>query len=600
MTGALPGGPAGRRRVLAGLAYVFLLAALASGLGLARGRVQLAADDLLRAEAAVGARVYESARDSAALGDLFGDRWRLVPGPDEGLEATEVRPSARGRIGDAPVHDADGWYVVGRLEVVADRRAGGPAGRWPLVAGLLAVALLVPVVRWWTRHAVWRPALVALALVAVPLFLADRHATGALRALSDARLTLARRALAAVPERDLLLAQPGGIQRFTGLPYIPLDTVREAVTGLPTAAVEVLRAASAHPPAGPPARRIVADHVMYAVTDVAPVRLVFLPYEHTHRPGPRLALAALVGLALAALAAALGRLAGAPRVFGQTVTAWSFLAPAALHLAAFTVGPLAFAAWLSLHRWSLLDTARPFVGLANFVSVLTDRAWWNAIGNTMLFTLHVPAAMALALGLALLTHRRARSVVALRAIFFLPTITSLVAVAIVWQWMFQGEYGLLNAALRVVGLGPVPWLTSPHTALGALMLMGVWLVVGYQMVLFQAGLAAIPRDLYDAARIDGAGPWRRFVHVTLPGLRHTLFFVLVTSVIGSFQIFGAVYVMTEGGPLHSTDVAVFHIYEEAWEYFRFGRAAAMSWILFALIFGVTWLQFRGVERRVET
>jgi multiple sugar transport system permease protein len=131
------------------------------------------------------------------------------------------------------------------------------------------------------------------------------------------------------------------------------------------------------------------------------------------------------------------------------------------------------------------------------------------------------------------------------------------------------------------------------------MLMAVWLVVGYQMVLFQAGLAAIPHELYDAARIDGAGPWRRFFHVTLPGLRHTLFFVLVTSVIGSFQIFGAVYVMTEGGPLHATDVAVFHIYEEAWEFFRFGNAAAMSWILFAIIFLVTWLHFRVLERRVE-
>lgn len=162
--------------------------------------------------------------------------------------------------------------------------------------------------------------------------------------------------------------------------------------------------------------------------------------------------------------------------------------------------------------------------------------------------------------------------------------------------MFNAEYGLLNAILAWVGLGPVPWLDSPSTALPALMLMSVWMVVGYQMVLFQAGLAAIPENLYDAARIDGAGAWSRFWHVTLPGLRHTLFFVLVTSVIGSFQVFGAVYVMTEGGPLGATDVAVYHIYEEAWEFFRFGRAAAMSWILFAIIFGLTWLQFRGLDR----
>jgi multiple sugar transport system permease protein len=125
------------------------------------------------------------------------------------------------------------------------------------------------------------------------------------------------------------------------------------------------------------------------------------------------------------------------------------------------------------------------------------------------------------------------------------------------------------------------------------------MILGYQMVLFQAGLAAIPQELYDAALIDGAGAWRRFIHVTLPGLRHTLFFVLITSVIGSFQVFGAVYVMTEGGPLDATDVAVFHIYEEAWGFFRFGDAAAMSWVLFAIIFIVTWLQFRTLERRTE-
>jgi len=131
------------------------------------------------------------------------------------------------------------------------------------------------------------------------------------------------------------------------------------------------------------------------------------------------------------------------------------------------------------------------------------------------------------------------------------------------------------------------------------MIMATWMVVGYQMILFQAGLAAIPSDLYDAARIDGASVLRRFFHVTLPGLRHTLFFVLITSVIGSFQVFGAVYVMTEGGPLHATDVAVFHIYQEAWEFLRFGDAAAQSWVLFAIIFVVTWLQFRTLERKVE-
>jgi ABC-type sugar transport system permease subunit len=275
------------------------------------------------------------------------------------------------------------------------------------------------------------------------------------------------------------------------------------------------------------------------------------------------------------------------------------MAPSLLHLAVFTFGPLAFAAWLSLHRWSLVDVARPFVGLENYARLLGDGEFWNAVKNTAVFTLHVPVSMVVALSLALLVHRRVRGAIALRAMLFLPSITSLVAIAVVWQWMLNDEFGLINWALSRFGVGPVPWLTSPTTALPAIMIMSIWLVVGYQMVLFQAGLNAIPQDHYDAAKIDGAGRWQRFIHVTLPGLRHTLFFVLITSVIGSFQVFGAVYVMTEGGPLRSTDVAVYHIYQEAWEFLRFGDAAAMSWVLFLIIFVATWLQFRTLERRGE-
>ena len=205
--------------------------------------------------------------------------------------------------------------------------------------------------------------------------------------------------------------------------------------------------------------------------------------------------------------------------------------------------------------------------------------------------------MAVALGLAILTQGSRRAVRWARLALFLPSITSVVAIAVVWKWLLDDGYGLVNRALEGVGLGPVAWLTSPETALVTLMAISVWMVVGYQMVVFQAGLAAIPRDWYDAARVDGAGPLQRFRPVTLPGLRHTLFCVLVTSVIGSFQVFALVYVMTEGGPLGATDVAVYHIYREAWEFLRFGNAAAMSWILFAVVFAATWLHFRFLEGR---
>ena len=281
----------------------------------------------------------------------------------------------------------------------------------------------------------------------------------------------------------------------------------------------------------------------------------------------------------------------------RTLAAWGLLAPAAALILTFTLGPLLFSLWISLHEWRLIDPAPLFLGLDNYAALLSNREWWSAIGNTALFTLHVPAAMAVALALALLTQGSRRGLRWARLALFLPGITSVAAIAVVWKWLLSDQYGLLNQVLVRAGLESVPWLTSPDTALISLMMIGIWMVVGYQMVVFQAGLAAIPRDWYDAARVDGAGPWQRFRHVTLPGLRHTLFFVLVTSVIGSFQVFGLVYVMTEGGPLGATDVAVYHIYREAWEFLRFGNAAAMSWLLFAVVFAATWLHFRFLDTR---
>jgi multiple sugar transport system permease protein len=339
--------------------------------------------------------------------------------------------------------------------------------------------------------------------------------------------------------------------------------------------------------------------VAYAIADVGGARLILLPFEHVHRPTSVMIAAVVVGLLIGVPLIALASTVGDARRTRRELAAWSFLAPGLLHLAAFTIGPLAFAAWLSLHRWSLVDPARPFVGLGNYTALASNAGFWNALLNTALFTLHVPFSMALALGLALLVRRPGRASVLARAAFFLPSITSLVAVAMVWQWILNDEYGLANAAFEAVGLPRLRWLSSPSLALVSIMIVATWTTVGFQTVLFQAGLTAIPSDLYDAARIDGASRWRQFVHVTLPGLRPTLVFVLITSVISSFQVFGTVYVMTEGGPLHATDVAVFHIYEEAWELQRVGSAAAMSWTLFAVIFAVTWLHFRTLEQRAE-
>ncbi len=577
------------RRVLGASVFAVLALALVLALRTAVASVHAGSDALLEAETSSAVTLLSLA-DPQRVRALYGDRLQLEPAVTPGLDQPEVR----GERARAARYDADGWDVVGT--VVLARRAGTSFGLpwWIALLAVLASAGMAgaAAVVGARPERVVRGALLAAVSLALPVAASQLWARARLAELSDLRLERAAAALDASGYEDARAAPPGTIVRVTGLPLLQRDRFGNVVgtTLLP----ETARALAAF--SSPAPARVEVDAVPYAVRDQAPFRLVMVPFEHTDGPLAPMAAIAVAGLLLAGLPASLVSLAGEPRALRRNLWAWSFLAPATAHLAVFTLGPLAFAAWLSLHRWNLVDVARPFVGLGNYLALLGDASFWNALANTAILTLHVPVAMALALAFALLVHRRTRTLSLVRAALFLPSITSLVAIAIVWQWILNADYGILNWILGLVGIAPVRWLTSPRTALLSIMILSVWLVVGYQMVLFQAGLASIPEELYEAARIDGAGVWRRFWHVTLPGLRHTLFFVLVTSVIGSFQIFGAVYVMTEGGPLGATDVAVYHIYKEAWEFLRFGSAAAQSWALFAVIFVVTWLHFRFLER----
>jgi len=579
------------RRALGASAFAALALALVLILRVAVASVRAGSDALLEAEAG-SAVALASVTDTERARTLFGDRLDV----DARVDARLDRPRVDGDRAYAALYDADGWDAVGTIALTRrpDTAFGLPL--WLGLLALLASAGLGYAARLLTvdeRRGVGT--LLAGVLLVAPLVACQLWAHGRLVAFSDLRLEGAASALRASGLDDARGEAPGTIARVTGLPLLQLDALGgvAATTLLP----ETAEALAAEP--SPPPARVEVDAVPYALRDEGAFRLSEVPLEHTESPFAVMVAIAIAGLLLAGLPASLVPLARRPRALRRNLWAWSFLAPATLHLAVFTIGPLAFAAWLSLHRWNLVDVARPFVGLGNYVALLGDRSFWRALANTAVLTLHVPVAMALALGFALLVHRRTRTLVLVRAALFLPSITSLVAIAIVWQWILNADYGILNWLLGLVGIAPVRWLTSPRTALLSIMMLSVWLVVGYQMVLFQAGLAAIPEELYEAARIDGAGVWRRFWHVTLPGLRHTLFFVLVTSVIGSFQIFGAVYVMTEGGPLGATDVAVYHIYREAWAFLRFGSAAAQSWVLFAVIFVVTWLHFRLLERERE-
>ncbi len=282
-----------------------------------------------------------------------------------------------------------------------------------------------------------------------------------------------------------------------------------------------------------------------------------------------------------------------------TRNAFTFLAPSFVHLIVFIFTPIVFAAYLSVHRWDIIVPDQPFIGLDNFKEMLSDPTFWNAFKNTFIYSLNVPLGMIISLSVALMMHKRLKGVGFLRTLYFLPSVTSFVAIALVWMWIYHPSFGAANFFLNLVGLPPLQWLNSAQTAMISIIIFSVWLGLGYQMVIFLAGLQGIPDELYEAALIDGASGWKRFWRITLPLLKPTTFFILVTSLIGSFQVFTSVYVMTGGGPVRSTDVVVYHIYQAAWEQLRMGYASAMSWVLFIIIMIATWIQFKLMGREVE-
>jgi multiple sugar transport system permease protein len=307
----------------------------------------------------------------------------------------------------------------------------------------------------------------------------------------------------------------------------------------------------------------------------------------------------LLVLGVALVAATAGTLLTRRGDRASILKGYSFIAPSFVILIVFVFAPVFFSLYLSFHQWNVVSSDKPFVGFENIQSLLAERDFWNAMKNTVVYSLHVPLGMAVSLAVAMMMNQKMRGVNLLRTLFFLPSVSSFVAIALVWQWMYHPQFGLANYLLGFFGIPPFSWLSEPSTALASIMLMSIWMGIGYQMVIFLAGLQGISHELYEAAITDGANVWQRFWKITLPLLKPTTFFILVTSMIGSFQVFAFVYVMTEGGPLHSTDVVVYHIYKNAWEYLKMGYASAMSWVLFLIIMVATWVQFRLIGKRVE-
>jgi multiple sugar transport system permease protein len=273
--------------------------------------------------------------------------------------------------------------------------------------------------------------------------------------------------------------------------------------------------------------------------------------------------------------------------------AYLFLAPSAVVLVLFALWPIAQAFWMSLHQWSFLDPEKRFIGLGNYLRIASDDRFWNALGNTAMYTLgSVPIQIALALLLAVALNQRIRGLVVLRAAYFFPVVTSLAVMAIVWSFLMDPDIGLISTWIASLGGPRIQWLRDPFWAMPAVIIVGIWKTLGFNMVILLAGLQGIPQEQYEAASIDGAGRWGRFRHVTLPGLRHTLAFVTVISVIASLQVFDQVYVMTRGGPLFATETLVTYMYHQGFELFRMGYASSIAWILFLLIVVASVFQLR--------
>jgi len=284
--------------------------------------------------------------------------------------------------------------------------------------------------------------------------------------------------------------------------------------------------------------------------------------------------------------------------------AWIFLAPAMAAIAVFFVVPVISAVVMSFTDFDIyalgnLSYVR-FVGFSNYIRIFETPLFWTALKNTFYFVLvGGTLSVAVSLGMALMVSSKlAKFKPFFRTVYFLPVVTNLVAVSVVWRYLYHPAHGLLNLALSWIGITPIDWLGNPYAAMPAIIVMAVWKNFGYNMLIFIAGLQNIPDDLYEASHIDGANAWQQFIHVTLPMLTPTTVFVVMMTIIGYFQLFAEPYVMTQGGPMNSTMSIVLMMYEQGFRWWNMGFAAAIAFVLFAVILFFTLIQM-AIQRRTE-
>jgi sn-glycerol 3-phosphate transport system permease protein len=277
-----------------------------------------------------------------------------------------------------------------------------------------------------------------------------------------------------------------------------------------------------------------------------------------------------------------------------------FIAPSILVFGMFELYPIVYSFYLSFMKWNLLNPVKTFVGLDNYKTLLTSPDFGMALGHTLIFTVgRVGLSLTIALALAVLLNTKSRWASWTQAAIFTPHVISMVSVSMLWLWLMDPSFGLLNWFLGIFGIPPLKWLASTSTSLMSVIIVAVWKAIGYDMVIIISGLQSISEEIYEAAKIDGANAWQRFRKTTLPMLSPTMFFLVVTSTISSFQVFDSVRVMTAGGPADSTTVLVYYIYQYGFQFFKVGYASAASMVLLGLVLLVTLLQFSFLERRVH-
>jgi len=283
----------------------------------------------------------------------------------------------------------------------------------------------------------------------------------------------------------------------------------------------------------------------------------------------------------------------------QEKAAIVFILPLMIPMTIYWIIPSLASLYYSLTNYSVvMPTA--WVGLGNFRRMMDDGLFWRSIKNTVYFTVgNIPLTMLFGLILALSVNAGIHARNLFRVVFYLPLVTSTIALSMVWLWLFDPNFGLLNAFLKVLGIHPQMWLQSTSQAIPSIVIMSVWGGVGGAMIIYLAGLQGIPESLYEAARVDGANRWQLIRNITLPMLKPVTLYVLVTSIIGSFQIFGPIYAMTDGGPAFATTTIVHQIYVNGFRYFNMGYAAAQSWVLFLLLLGLSLFNLRLMRSGME-